>query len=56
MNELRTQLRDTVRRRRRRTLPTRLIDVTIAAVFALIVTTLVMHDNDTLDNLMRHEA
>jgi hypothetical protein len=44
MNDLRTQLRDTGWRRRRRTLPTRLVDVTVAAAFALIVTALAMHD------------
>ena len=44
MNDLRTQLRGTVWRRRRRTLPTRLLDVTVAAVFAVIVTAVSMHD------------
>ena len=44
MNDVRTQLRDTGWLRRRRTLPTRLVDVTIAAVFALIATALAMHD------------
>lgn len=38
MNDLRTQTRDTGWRRRRRTVPTRLVDVTAAALFALIVT------------------
>ena len=55
MNDLRTQLRDTGWRRRRRTLPTRLIDVTFAAVFALIATAVAMHDpprapDVTIDN------
>lgn len=55
MNDLRTQLRDTGWRRRRRTLPTRLIDVTVAAVFAMIVTVLAMQDPSrvpdmTIDN------
>ncbi|MEO5837417.1 MAG: hypothetical protein ABIQ73_05760 [Acidimicrobiales bacterium] len=55
MNDLRTQLRDTSWRRRRRTLPTRLIDVTVAAVFAMIVTALTMRDpprapDVTIDN------
>ena len=44
MNDLRTQLRDTGWRHRRRTLPTRLVDVTVAAAFALIVTVVAMHD------------
>ena len=44
MNDVRTQLRDTGWLHRRRTLPTRLFDVTIAAVFALITTALAMHD------------
>ena len=44
MNDVRTQLRDTGWLRRRRTLPTRLIDVTFAAVFALIATAVAMHD------------
>jgi hypothetical protein len=38
MNELRTKARDTGWRRRRRTIPTRLIDVVVAAIFAVIVT------------------
>ena len=38
MNDLRTQTRDTGWRRRRRTLPTRLVDVTAAALFSVIVT------------------
>jgi hypothetical protein len=38
MNDLRTQTRDTGWRRRRRTVPTRLIDVTAAGLFAIIVT------------------
>ena len=55
MNDVRTQLRDTGWLRRRRTLPTRLIDVTIAAMFALIATALVTHDpprapDITIDN------
>ena len=55
MNDLRTQLRDTGWRRRRRTLPTRLVDVTVAAAFALIVTALAMSDpgrapDVTIDN------
>ena len=55
MNDLRTQLRDTSWRRRRRTLPTRLIDVTVAAVFAMIATALTMRDpprvpDVTIDN------
>ena len=44
MNDVRTQLRDTGWLRRRRTLPTRLIDVTFAAVFALIATAVAMDD------------
>ena len=44
MNDVRTQLRDTGWLRRRRTLPTRIIDVTIAAVFALIATALATDD------------
>ena len=55
MNDVRTQLRDTGWLRRRRTLPTRLIDVTIAAVLALSATALAMHDpprapDVTIDN------
>ena len=55
MNDVRTQLRDTGWLRRRRTLPTRLIDVTFAAVFALIATAVAMHDpprapDVTIDN------
>jgi len=55
MNDLRTQPRDTGWRRRRRTLPTRLIDVTVAAVFAMIATALAMQDparvpDVTIDN------
>ena len=55
MNDVRTQLRDTGWLRGRRTLPTRLIDVTVAAVFALIVTALAVHDpprapDVTIDN------
>ena len=38
MNDLRTQTRDTGWRRRRRTVPTRLVDVAAAGLFALIVT------------------
>lgn len=55
MNDVRTQLRDTGWLRRRRTLPTRLVDVTFAAVFALIGTVLAMQDpprapDVTIDN------
>jgi hypothetical protein len=38
MNDLRTQVRDTGWRRRRRTVPTRLVDVMVAAAVALTVT------------------
>jgi hypothetical protein len=38
MNDLRTQSRETGWRRRRRTIPTRLIDVVVGALFALAVT------------------
>jgi hypothetical protein len=40
MNDLRTEVRDTGWRRRRRSLPTRLVDVLIAATFAVAVTAL----------------
>ena len=42
MNDLRTQVRDIARRRR--TVPSRLVDIAIAAALAVIVTTLVVHD------------
>ena len=44
MNDLRTQLRETGWRRRRRTIPTRLLDVTVAAVFAILATALTMQE------------
>ena len=55
MNDLRTQLHDTGWRRRRRTLPSRLVDVTVAAAFAMVITALAMHDpprapDVTIDN------
>jgi hypothetical protein len=43
MTDLRTQVRD-IARRRRRTVPTWFVDVAIAATFALIVTGWLMHD------------
>jgi hypothetical protein len=46
MNDLRTQVRDTGWRRRRRTVPTRLLDVTVAAVFAILATALAMQNPD----------
>ena len=55
MNDLRTQTRDTRWRRRRRTVPTRLLDVSAAALFALIVTALAVQSPSrvpdiTIDN------
>jgi hypothetical protein len=44
MNDLRTQVRDTGWRRRGRTVPTRLLDVVVAAVFAIVATALAMQD------------
>jgi hypothetical protein len=44
MNDLRTQVRDTGWRRRRRTVPTRLLDVTVAAVFAIVATAVAMQN------------
>ena len=54
MNDLRTQVRD-AGQGRRCALPARLIDATVAAVFALVITSLVMHDptrtpNVTIEN------
>jgi hypothetical protein len=43
MNDVRTQVRD-AGRRRLRAFPARLIDVTVAAVFAIAVTSFVLHD------------
>ena len=53
MNDLRTQVRDIARRRR--TVPTRLLDVAIAAILALIITGWAMHEPSrapdvTIDN------
>ena len=55
MNDLRTQTRDTGWRRRRRTVPTRLVDVTAAALFAVVVTAFVVQSPSrapdvTIDN------
>ena len=50
MNDLRTQIRD-ARQSRRRAIPLRLIDVTVAAVLALVVTGLVMHDPSRTPNV-----
>jgi hypothetical protein len=55
MNDLRTQTRDTGWRRRRRTVPTRLVDVTAAALFAVIVTAIAVQSpprapDVTIDN------
>ena len=44
MNDLRTQVRDTGWRRRGRTVPTRLLDVVVAALFAILATALAMQD------------
>ena len=44
MNDLRTQARDTGWRRRRRTLPTRLVDVVAATLFALVVTVVLVDE------------